>query len=100
MRLHRFYIEEKIGNQNTIVLSHVNLINQLKNVFRLTLDSKVILFDNSGFDFIVTPNRGIYILEVNTLPGLTAQSLLPASLGAVGVSMPEFIDHVLRLATR
>ncbi|MEK7613960.1 MAG: hypothetical protein AAB439_03765 [Patescibacteria group bacterium] len=48
-------------------------------------------------DFIVSP-RGIYFLEVNTLPGLTENSLLPKSLAAVGVSMPEFIEHVLNNA--
>lgn len=51
----------------------------------------------SRSDFMVTP-KGIYFLEVNTLPGLTDESLLPKSLAAVGVSMPEFIDHTLNLA--
>lgn len=51
----------------------------------------------SRSDFIVTP-RGIYILEVNTLPGLTEESLIPKSLRAVGSSLPEFLDHVITLA--
>lgn len=51
----------------------------------------------SRSDFIVTP-RGIYILEINTLPGLTEESLIPKSLYAVGSSLPEFLDHVLMLA--
>ena len=53
----------------------------------------------SRSDFIVTP-KGIYFLETNTLPGLTEASLLPKSLAAVGVSVPEFVDHVLDLALR
>jgi len=53
----------------------------------------------SRSDFIVTP-KGIYILETNTLPGLTEQSLLPKSLEAVGSSLPEFLDHVVNLALR
>lgn len=52
----------------------------------------------SRSDFIVSPRRGIYFLEVNTLPGLTDESLLPKSLDAVGVSMKEFIHHILGLA--
>ena len=52
----------------------------------------------SRSDFIVTPKRGIYFLETNTLPGLTAESLLPKSLNAIGAELPEFLDHVLRLA--
>lgn len=51
----------------------------------------------SRSDFIVTP-QGIYFLETNTLPGLTEESLLPKSLQAVGVSMPEFLNHVVDLA--
>ena len=49
----------------------------------------------SRSDFIVHPKRGIYILEVNTLPGLTDESLFPLSLTAVGSTLSEFLDHVL-----
>ncbi len=52
----------------------------------------------SRSDFIVSPRRGIYFLEVNTLPGLTRESLLPKSLASVGVTMKEFITHILSLA--
>lgn len=51
----------------------------------------------STADFIVSP-RGIYILEINSLPGLTEKSLLPLSLQAHDLSLGEFIDHVLTLA--
>lgn len=51
------------------------------------------------YDFIVTED-GPYLLEVNTLPGLTDTSLLPKSLGLHGLSMPEFIDYVITLALR
>lgn len=52
----------------------------------------------SRSDFIIHPRRGIYFLEVNTLPGLTHESLLPKSLTAVGSSLSEFLEHVLDLA--
>lgn len=57
----------------------------------------------SRTDFIVRPDRNgknhkIYALEINTLPGLTTESLLPKSLDAIGVSYGEFLDHVLSLA--
>jgi D-alanine-D-alanine ligase len=51
----------------------------------------------SRSDFIVT-TQGVYFLEVNTLPGLTEQSLLPKSLSAVGIPLSEFIVHILTLA--
>ncbi len=52
----------------------------------------------SRSDFIIHPQKGIYALEVNTLPGLTDESLFPKSLKAIGASVPEFIDHILKLA--
>lgn len=52
----------------------------------------------SRSDFIIHPRRGIYILETNTLPGLTSESLLPKSLQAVGCSLPDFLDHLIKLA--
>ncbi len=51
----------------------------------------------SRSDFIVS-KRGIYFLEVNTLPGLTPQSLLPKALNAIGSKLSEFLDHVITLA--
>ncbi len=54
----------------------------------------------SRSDFIIHPKRGIYALEVNTLPGLTAESLMPKALNAVGSNLPEFIDHIINLALK
>jgi len=51
----------------------------------------------SRSDFIVTP-KGIYFLEVNTLPGLTSESLLPKALQAIGCTFPQFLDHLVELA--
>ncbi len=52
----------------------------------------------SRSDFIVHPKRGIYVLEVNTLPGLTNESLVPKSLRAVGSDTHELVDHLIQLA--
>lgn len=52
----------------------------------------------SRSDFIIHPRRGIYFLEVNTLPGLTSESLLPKALAAVGCTLPQFLEHVISLA--
>jgi len=51
----------------------------------------------SRSDFMISP-KGIYILETNSLPGLTPQSLLPKSLVAVGATFPDFLDHLIGLA--
>ncbi|HTK33309.1 MAG TPA: D-alanine--D-alanine ligase [Candidatus Paceibacterota bacterium] len=52
----------------------------------------------SRSDFIIHPRRGIYILETNTLPGLTSESLVPKALRAVGSDTHELVDHLIRQA--
>lgn len=54
----------------------------------------------SRSDFIVHPKRGVYILEVNTLPGLTKESLFPKSLEAIGCPLSLFLDHVLTMTLK
>lgn len=51
----------------------------------------------SRADFIVSP-RGIYLLEVNTNPGLYPGASFPVMLGAVGSSVGEFLEHAISLA--
>lgn len=48
----------------------------------------------SRSDFIVSDD-GIYFLEVNTLPGLTKESLFPKALEAVGGTYESFITHLI-----
>ena len=54
----------------------------------------------SRSDFIIHPTRGIYVLEANTLPGLTSESLMPKSLRAVGSDIHELVDHLIALAMK
>lgn len=49
----------------------------------------------SRSDFIIHPRRGIYILETNTLPGLTSESLIPKALRAVGSDTHELVQHLI-----
>lgn len=51
----------------------------------------------SRSDFIVS-KKGIYLLEINTLPGLTRESLLPKAVNAVGSSYGELLEHLINLA--
>lgn len=51
----------------------------------------------SRADFIVADDD-IYILEVNTLPGLSETSHYPKSLEVLGVDHPDFVEHLIRLA--
>lgn len=52
----------------------------------------------SRVDFIIDDDGDPYILEVNTLPGMTATSLLPDIARGVGISFPDLVEDILRLA--
>lgn len=56
---------------------------------------KLRLSHYSRSDFIVSPKRGVYFLEVNTLPGMTKESLFPLALKSVGSSVKEFVHHIM-----
>lgn len=48
-------------------------------------------------DFILAKEK-LFCLEANTLPGMTATSLLPKAAAAVGIPFPELCDRLVRLA--
>jgi D-alanine-D-alanine ligase len=54
----------------------------------------------SRVDFRLTPAGELFCLEVNTLPGMTATSLLPQSGRAVGIEFPELCERICRVARR
>ncbi len=51
-------------------------------------------------DFRLTPEGTFACLEANTLPGMTALSLVPQSAAAAGVSFVEFCDRLVHDALR
>lgn len=46
-------------------------------------------------DYILAENGDIYFLEVNTVPGMTKESILPRQLEAAGMTLGEFITQML-----
>jgi D-alanine-D-alanine ligase len=54
----------------------------------------------SRVDFRLTPAGELFCLEVNTLPGMTATSLMPQSGRAVGIEFPELCERICRVARR
>jgi D-alanine-D-alanine ligase len=49
-------------------------------------------------DFRLDPQGNPYLLEVNTIPGMTATSLLPMAARAAGLEFPELVEEICRLA--
>lgn len=52
----------------------------------------------SRVDFRVTPGGDIFFLEANTLPGMTANSLIPKAARAAGIGFPDLCEAIARLA--
>jgi D-alanine-D-alanine ligase len=52
----------------------------------------------SRIDFRAAPNGSIFCLEANTLPGMTAGSLIPKAARAAGLSFADLCDTICRLA--
>ena len=52
----------------------------------------------SRVDFRLTPTGKLFCLEVNTLPGMTATSLLPQSAAAAGIDFPTLCERICELA--
>jgi D-alanine-D-alanine ligase len=50
-------------------------------------------------DMIVAPEDELYVLEINTLPGLTDQSLAPKSAAAAGLKFDQLVARFIELAT-
>jgi len=54
--------------------------------------------DLSRADFVVTETGEIYLLEVNTLPGMTPTSLYPEGAQGLGISFAELVSLLVESA--
>jgi D-alanine-D-alanine ligase len=87
------------GNSNEIVPAtfSTSIKTELEKL-AIAVHSALGLRHYSRTDFIISPRRGIFILEINTLPGLTDESLVPKALKAVDSSLSELAEHLISLA--
>ncbi|MEM6821684.1 MAG: D-alanine--D-alanine ligase [Verrucomicrobiota bacterium] len=54
----------------------------------------------SRVDFILSEDGTPYVLEVNTIPGMTELSLLPEAAAEAGISFPELCKRILETSIR
>lgn len=54
----------------------------------------------SRSDFILDGNEQLYILETNTLPGMTATSLVPQEALQTGLSLPQLLQALIELGLK
>jgi D-alanine-D-alanine ligase len=51
----------------------------------------------SRIDMIAGPDQ-LWVLEINTIPGMTPTSLLPRAAAAAGISFPRLVERLIELA--
>ncbi len=57
--------------------------------------------DIARVDFILSnENNQLYEIEINTMPGMTSESLLPRPVLNSGKTWPEFVDYLIELASK
>ncbi|KKQ90185.1 MAG: hypothetical protein UT12_C0001G0053 [Candidatus Curtissbacteria bacterium GW2011_GWC2_38_9] len=47
---------------------------------------------------MITKDNDVYVLEVNTIPGLTPVSLFPKSAASIGISYSKLLDKIVMFA--
>lgn len=52
--------------------------------------------DISRTDVIWHPERGLFVLEINTLPGMTKTSFIPQQLKASGYTLERFLEGMIK----
>lgn len=87
------------GHSEHIMPAQVSreLTNQLQQI-ALTAHRCLGLRDLSRADFIVTEQGEVYLLEVNTLPGMTPTSLYPEGAAATGYPFEALVNALIQNA--
>ncbi len=70
-----------------------DLINRMKDLAK-KVHQLVNADGYSRTDMIVDEKGGIHVLEINTLPGLTATSILPQQANVFGLSFPKLLTII------
>jgi D-alanine--D-alanine ligase len=54
----------------------------------------------SRVDIMIDKSGNLFVLEINTMPGMTGQSLYPKSAAVAGLDMPQLIKQFVGLVRR
>lgn len=77
------YISEEIQKQAQVLALKVHNLCGCRHLSRV--------------DMILRKNR-LFVLEINTLPGMTSESIYPKAARAVGLEMPRLMEKLIALA--
>lgn len=75
-----------------------------KSLTKKAQDAALVAYQTLGccgfgrVDMIIKDGQ-VYVLEVNTIPGLTPVSLFPKAAAAAGISYPKLLDKIIEFST-
>lgn len=67
MKLHNFFIPQKIDGLGNFTVTDSALLNQWRHVLRFNTGSSVVVFDNSGFEYLAQFTELTYLKAVFTI---------------------------------
>jgi D-alanine-D-alanine ligase len=71
-------------------------------IYRAAIDAAEAL-NTAGLvrvDLLLDQHNGVWVLEVNTIPGMTDHSMAPRAAAAAGIELPALVDWMVRDALR
>ncbi len=95
-----FDYKNKYSGKTQEIIGAPSLDEKLKKEIQLiaqNIHRKLNLGLCSRIDFMVSDNKP-YVLEVNTIPGFTSESLFPKAAAAIGLSFPALLDKMIKSA--
>lgn len=74
----------------------IELKEKIENVAKRAYE--ILKMDGFARSEFIIVNNEPYMLELNTVPGLTTESILPQQANAAGISLPELFENAIELA--
>ena len=72
-------------------------ITKLAQNYAVTAHKALRLRGYSRTDMILAGDGALYLLETNTIPGMTATSLMPQAAAVHGLAFPQFLERLIEL---
>ena len=72
-------------------------VSKLAQQYAVTAHKALRLRGYSRTDMIMVQDGSLYLLETNTIPGMTATSLMPQAAAAHGLLFPQFLERLVAL---
>ena len=72
------------------------MTERMQRAAELAFQSTEIRYFTHALTFLLDENNDIYCLEVNSLPGMTAASLLPKEARAAGITYGDLCELIIQ----